>query len=600
MKKITKGKLIAFVLMFVFVLMCTMKLTATADAIPASNVDVDYKYETITVTTDDKIVYYTDSYKKDLTKWDACEVRDGKAIFDISWITENKTVRLYLCGDKHEDVISVDIVWEEDFDVDFTGTLLTTDITEAKTWQGIYEKYPNFNEDTGYFIFSIREEGRDKSYFNLENIQWRKGDDGVWRPFSELDLKEMNIRGIKLEFQIVAKSGQNARASSISRIGVNKLSSTPPITVSSDMVAVGIKNGMEFSFDRENWMMIPSYNKKFGTYDRFVDETTRANAIETIYTAERVTTVQMQDLIQAFVTGFDMNTPMDIDNLKKATGFPEEYFTEEGLRIYIREFGTKRSAASKVVEVYIPYAETGKSEAQEGAVDFSYGDSKTNSGGIVIENKTDDVRYQVGVITPENDEYDKVVNYIKKGTDPKEYDVDLSNMKWTSVKGGKMFKITNKKVPEGSYLVYRIAGEGGYLPSSYLFYGPMEYDQMTYTGVVAPKKINGQTATAVVSTNLYDEKGEKLLPTAGVTFTWEKCANIKVDEPVWEPIAGATGIEYVFTEADKGYYIRVKAVQKVKANGKDKTITMYSDEVGPIKYVAPTPVPTEKPKEGNN
>jgi len=177
----------------------------------------------------------------------------------------------------------------------------------------------------------------------------------------------------------------------------------------------------------------------------------------------------------------------------------------------------------------------------------------------------------------------------------KKYDIDLSNIKWTGVKGGKMFKIANKKVPEDSYLIYRIAGEDGYLPSSYLFYGPMEYDQLTYAGIVAPKKINGQIATAVVSTNLYNETGEELLTNAGLTFTWERCDDIKADEPEWEVIAGATDEEYEFTEEDKGYYIRVKVVQEVKANGEDITIEMYSDEVGPIKYVKPTPEPTPKP-----
>jgi len=422
MKKNTMWKLAAFALMFVFVLACTMKLTATATAIPVANVDVDYSYETITVETDDTYVYYTDKYTKDVSKWSACEVRDGKAVFDISWITANKTVRLYLCGDKNTDVISVDIVWEEDFDVEFTGTLLSTDITEAETWQKVYEKYPNFSEDTGYFIFTLRKEGRDNSYFpeeSLDTIQWRKGDDGVWRPFAELDLKEMNIRGIKLEFQIVADNTKDkpARASSIAGVTVSKLLSEPSVNVSADAVTVSVKNGMEFSFDRENWMMVPAYSKKYGTYDRFVDETTRESAIETIYTAERVSSVLMQELIQAFDADFAMNTPMDMTSLKDATDIPDEAFTDDGLKVYVRDIGTRKKAASKIAEVYIPYAAEDKSEAEEDALKFSYGESRTNTGGIVVENLTDDVKYQVGVITPDSDDYSKVVDYVTNKTD---------------------------------------------------------------------------------------------------------------------------------------------------------------------------------------
>ena len=289
----------------------------------------------------------------------------------------------------------------------------------------------------------------------------------------------------------------------------------------------------------------------------------------------------------AFVSDFAMNTPMNQTTLKNATGWSEEIVTAEGLKLYVREIGTGKKAASKIAEVIIQYAADGKASAVEDALEFSYGESKTNTGGIVVENKTADVKYQVGVITPDSEDYETVKQYVESNTAVEEYDIDLDNISWTSVKGGKMFKIANKKVPKGSYLIYRIAGEDGYLPSSYLFYGPMEYDQLTYAGVVAPKKLNGQKATAVVSTNLYDEKGENLLPDAGLTFTWERCADIKADEPVWEPIAGANGEEYEFTKDDAGCYVRVKIVQNVKANGEDKEIIMYSDEVGTIKYVAP-------------
>ena len=214
MKKSTIGKLAAFAVMFVFMLLCTMKLTATADPIDSDDIEVDYVNETITITTDDEIVYFTENYVKDVAKWSACEVRDGKAVFDISWVNENKTVRIYVCGDKNTEVVNVDITWEEDFNVEFTGTLLTTDITEAEEWKEVYEDYDKFSEETGYFIFTRRVNGRDMSYFELDNIQWRKGDDGVWRDYDELDLREMNIRGIKLQFRIVASNDGKARASS--------------------------------------------------------------------------------------------------------------------------------------------------------------------------------------------------------------------------------------------------------------------------------------------------------------------------------------------------------------------------------------------------
>ena len=239
MKKMKQWKLASFALVLVLVLTGAVGLLAMAadkeQGFETSAIDVDYINETITVMVADgttyptlnpedmdTIVYYTDRYTKDVTRWNACEVRErvtqdengneikeAVAVFDISWIDDNKDVRMYLCGNEiNTKVVAVDIIWEEDFNVEFTGTLLTTDITEAETWQQIYKNYPNFSEDTGYFIFTLEENNREASYFDLDTILWRKGSDGVWRPFNELDLREMNIRGIKLEFRVQASNSK--------------------------------------------------------------------------------------------------------------------------------------------------------------------------------------------------------------------------------------------------------------------------------------------------------------------------------------------------------------------------------------------------------
>lgn len=585
MKKSTIGKLAAFAMVLLCVLVCTMKLTATAGAIPAANVNVDYVNETITVTTDsDKVVYYTETYNKDISRWDACEVREKTdengntvktAVFDISWVNENKTVRLYLCGDVNTDVISVDITWEEDFGVEFTGTLLNTDITEAETWKEVYEKYPNFSEDTGYLIFTLEENGRDMSYFpneSLDTIQWRKGDDGVWREFSELDLKEMNIRGIKLEFRIVANDA--ARASSTAGISISKLTSAPAVVVNPDTMTVGLKNGMEFSFDKENWIMIPSYNKKFGTEDYLVEESVREAAIEEIYTNQRITSVLMQALLKTRVSSFTMNTPMSKDNL--TTDYADKFtFTDEGIVLYVRDAATNRKAASKIAEVIIPYAAENMAIANAGDLKFSYGESKTNTGGIVVENTTE-YKYQVGVITPEDTQFEQIAS------NPQ--DIDLSNMKWTSIKGGKTLKIANKKVPKGSYLVYRIAGEDGNLPSTYQIYGPMEYNELTYAGTVVGKKAAGETIEAVVSTN-FEKNANGTYD--GLTFQWQRCANPKAADEEWENIKDATAPAYELTNDDSQKYVRVVVTNKVSVSGIEKEIVMTTDPEGPIAYVVP-------------
>ena len=582
MKKI-KWTVLLVLLGIVSIGMMQLKV-ASAGAISDADVTVDYVNETVTVETDaDEIIYFTDVYNKDVAKWDACEVRNGKASFDISWVISNKTVRLYLRGDVNTDVISVDITWEEDFSVEFTGTLLATDITEAEIWKQVYSNYENFSEDTGYFLFAIEENGRNMSYFDLENIQWRKGDDGVWRDYDELDLREMNIRGIGLEFRVVADNDGPARASSTAKISVSKLMSAPVILVNPNTMTVGIKNGMEFSFDKENWIMVPEYNKKFGTDKYKITEDDRKDAIEKIYTSQRLSTLLMQDLLKTQDDRFTMNTPMNRDNLDDFNAGGQVFeLTDEGIVLYVREIGTDRKAASKVAEVIIPYAPEGMAIAEEGALKFSYGESKTNTGGIVVENVSK-FKYQVGVITPE--EWAK----IKDSQD----DINLANMKWTSIKAGKMLKISNKKVPKGSYLVYRIAAEDGQLPSTYRIYGPMEYNELTYAGIAPGKAAAGETLEAVVSTN-FEKKNDGTYE--GLSFQWQRCADIKAATPEWTDISGATKPTYEMTNDDATQYIRVVVTNRVTVGITIKEIIMATDPEGPVAYV--TPKEENKP-EGN-
>lgn len=587
MKKNTWKKLAVFLLLLAVSVIGAMGLTASADALPSTAVEVDYINETVTVKTEqDSVIYFTEVYNKDVSRWDACEVRerevkdaDGNVIstykaasFDISWINSNKTVRLYLCGDVNDSVINVDITWEEDFAVSFTGTLLTTDITEASTWKQVYADYENFTEDTGYFIFTIEENGRDMSYFDLENIQWRKGDDGVWRDYDELDLKEMNIRGVNLEFRVVADNNEPfRRASSTAKITVAKLLTAPSVTVNANTLTVGIKNGMEFSFDKENWYMIPEYNKKFGTEKYVVDENTRAAAIEEIYTNVRLTGMIMHDILKTKESGFTMNTPMSEESLKAFYPNSFKYSDKgDGIVLYVRDAGTDRKAASKISEVIIPYAPKNVAIADERALTISYGDSKTNNGGIVITNNSD-VKYQVGVLSEED--YDNL--------NDTQDDLDLTSMKWTSISAGKTLKIANKKVPKGSRLVYRIAGENGQLPSTYRITGALEYDHITYAGIGTATMAVGQTLTAVPSTNFTADTNGNY---AGLTIQWQSSPDKTA--AIWNDVA--TGATFTINADMGNQYIRVVITD---AHGNEK----ISNPVGPVK---PAPTPTPAP-EGN-
>ena len=582
MKAFKGWKIAAFLLLaVVFAGALTLTVSEAATPIDEAKIDVNYQTETITIETDDNIVYYTDVYSTDRTKWNACEVRNGKAAFDISWVSTSKNVRLYICGDVNEEIVGVDLVWKETLRVQFAGTLLSTDITEAEDWKAAYkgdgtyttEDYSSFSEDTGYFIFTLNENGRDTSYFYLDNIEWRKGSEGVWRPLCELDLKEMNIRGIKLDFRVKSSDAPvtfsvyknyGSRPSTVASISVQKLGVAPLIEVNPDMMTVAVRNGLEYSLDKQNWILIPAYNKKLGTPEYKVDKAAREAAVSKIYTTEKIIKLSVQEVL-----GLDMNAEMVANKLTGVQFATDDTGKEIGIKLYVRTAGDVKKAASKVTELVIPFAADGKSVAAANALEIYHGESKTRTGGIVVQNNSD-VKYQVGVLLPTElvDENGRLLTKAEIDADMSKVWVDTATVKWTAVKEGKLMKFANSKVPEGSRLIYRIAGEDGYLPSTYLLSNEITYDVNTYAAVTYASKNVGDVFTATTSSNL-------TAASAGVTCQWQRCDNPKAENPVWTNIA--TGATYTTTDADANMYIRVVITYK----GEERT----SAPIGPMKLV---------------
>ena len=137
-------------------------------------------------------------------------------------------------------------------------------------------------------------------------------------------------------------------------------------------------------------------------------------------------------------------------------------------------------------------------------------------------------------------------------------------------------KISNKKVPENSYLIYRIAGEEGSLPSTYRIYGPMMYDHIAYAGIGTATMVAGQKLTAVPSTNFKPDKDGNY---SGITFKWQSSMDKLAEN--WSDVS--TGPTLTLNDAMANHYIRV-VITDVYNNEK------ISDPVGPVKS-APTPTP---------
>lgn len=552
------GKIALFVLLLAFCVIAPRHVEAAeGPALPEKNISVDYNYETLTVTTaQDTVIYFTDSYTEDVNKWYQCEVRNGKASFDISWLKKTATVRLYLCGDVNTKVVNKDIGWQEKLGVTFTGTLLATDITEAEEWKQAYKGYPLFSEDTGYFIFTLEQAGRKTSYFELDTIEWRKGSDGTWREFDELDLKEMNIRGITLNFRVKAvndadaKDNKGARTSTVAKLTVAKLSEDSGVKLEAARMQVSIKNGQEYSLDGENWILIPAYDKRAASENYKVTQAEREQAISPITTQTRVNSMLLQEML-----GLKSNSPMDKATLSGKQFEYDDAANPSGLYIYVRTAGTKKKAASKATKLFVPFTEKPGVSANANDLVIGYMESKTATGGVSVTNiNADGLKYEFAVVTPEEQSNDWKEN------------MDLTATKWTSLKAGRTAKIAAAKLPKGSYIIYRIAGEEGKLPSTYVPSMQINYDEVTYAGVEQVNKKVGEELKMATSTNV---------TSAQVTCKWQSCADPKAETPVWTEIG--TGTTYTLKAEDAGKYIRV-VIQKTGGIG----IPWESDPIGPI------------------
>lgn len=527
-----------------------------ATPIPDADISVNYEYETITVKTEnDTVIYFTDSYSDNLAKWNVCEVRNKEASFDISWIKKTATVRLYLCGDVNTKVVSKDLGWQDKMDVAFTGTLLATDITDAEQWKNAYRSYPLFSEDTGYFIFTLEKDGRKNAYFDLDNVEWRKGDDGAWRSFDELDLKEMNIRGITLGFRIKAVNDATgtggARNSTIAKLTVSKLNADPGVKLDTSQMEVGIRNGMEYSFDREHWILIPAYNRKAVREAIMVGESERAQAISELTTKTKVSSLLLHKLL-----GLKANAKLDKASFQGYAGDYEynaaSVADATGVYLYVRTAGTTRKAASKITKLLIPFTVAPGIEADADALEMEYLESKTATGGLLITNRSA-YKYELAVLTPAE----------QIGIDWD--DVDVSGLKWSSLPAGRVLKLAFNRLPKGSYLLYRIAGEDGRLPSTYVRSEQINYSEVTYADVARELKKVSEELTAVTSTNLSMDE---------VDCRWQRCANPKAENPVWENIV--SGATYTISGADVGQYLRVVI------NRKGSNVSVASEPIGPI------------------
>lgn len=553
------------------------KAAGNATMLPDDAIRVNYEYEEMIVECgQNTMIYYTDNVTA--TVWEEAERRaDGTAVFDISWIKPGLTTRLYIKGDADEMVTARYVEAQEKLSAEFVGDISAADVVDITEWKQVYDNYPAFNSRSGYLLFFTKQGGAETAYFDLENIEWRKGTSGNWRPFAELDLNQMNAKGATLYFRIKAVNDDpdndivGARYSAEAKVFLQKISVAPTVNVNNAAMSLSIRNGMEYSLNSKDWFLVPTYSKN-ATSDAMSVPVEDYDVLPT--TNQRVLTVAVP-----LVLGVDANQKIDADLV---AANPDKYEVEKneagevtGIYVYVRTAAGQRKSASRIEKVLIPFTGTEPNITDD--ITVVYQNTKSGASGIMITNNTDakDGRnYQYAIV----DDPDNLT--------PEE----LSALKWSTLKATKTIKVGSTKALTGQYLIFRVAAESkDELPSTYEKYPyQIQYDKVCYAAISNTSLYPGGVITAVTSNNSIS--GE-------ITYTWERS---NTANGTYTPITTGTGYAastYTIREEDIGYYIRV-VISNTSITGETASVTSKNSGKIVKDPTAPTPTPTPTPDQG--
>ncbi|MCH5272768.1 MAG: hypothetical protein J1E35_03770 [Lachnospiraceae bacterium] len=562
-------------------LLCAPKsaeAAGNATMLPDSSIKVDYQYESMEVTGGgNKVIYYSDNVNA--ATWMSMPVgADGKAVFDISWVKPGTTTRIYLKGDKDSLVTARYIEAEEKLSVKFVGDISAADVVDIEAWKKVYGNYPSFSNETGYVLFFTKRGGAETAFFDVNQIEWKKGTTGNWQPFQKLNLAQMNAKGITLYFRIKAVNDADTadgmsgkRYSSEARLLVQKKSAAPTVNVNNAAMTVAIRNGLEYSLNKKDWYLVPAYASS-STSDVVSVPVVDFDLFPT--TNHRVSAIAVP-LILGVGTNAKIDKSLVAANPGKYTCETNEAGEATGIYVYVRTAASELRSASEIKEVVIPFSASDPDVTND--ITITYQNTKAGNSGVVVTNNTssaDSVDYQYAIVSdPDN-------------MTPEE----LSEVKWSTLKAGKTVKISSTKAVLGSYFIFRVAADGkSELPSRYEKYPyPILYDKVTYAAISSTSMYPGGVITAVTSNNAIS---------GDIKYVWQRSSTLS---GTYTDIMSGTGAEnskYTIKESDIGYYIRV-VISNVSTTGEyAEAISKSSAKVikDPTIKVTPTPTPTPEP-----
>lgn len=578
MRKAAKGIAALFGALSVLLLAGGNRAEAAGNAtmLPDAAIKVNYEYEEMQVTGGgNSIIYYSDN--ANAVVWEEAVVgTDGKAVFDISWVKPGLTTRIYIKGDKDTLVTARYIEAQEKLSAEFVGNISAADVVDIDVWKEVYEDYPAFNSQSGYVLFFTKQGGAETAFFDVEMIEWKKGENGNWQPFKELNLSEMNAKGTTLHFRIKAVNDADTadgvsgkRYSASAKVFLQKTAVAPTVNVNNAAMSLGIRNGMEYSLNNKDWYLVPVYAKS-ATDDAVSVPVVDFDILPT--TNQRISTVAVPLVLQVAA-----NTKIDASLVTANPGKYEHATNEDGqitgIYVYVRTAASERKSASKTTKLLIPFTTTEPDITND--ITVTYQNTKGGASGLVLTNNTtttDPINYQYAVV----DDPDNLTAE------------ELSELSWFTLKATKTLKVSSTRALTGQYLIFRVAAESkNELPSAYVKY-PYQilYDKVCYAAISNTSLFPGGVITAVTSNNAIS--GE-------IKYTWERCNTIN---GTYTEICSGTGYansKYTIKDSDIGYYIRV-TISNTSVTGETASITSKSSgKIVKDPTVTETPTPTPSP-----
>ena len=548
-----------------------------ATMLPDSSIEVNYETESMIVTAgQNTVIYYTDN--ANASQWEEMKVTNGTAEFDISWVKPGTTTRIYLRGDKDTLVTARYLEAQEKLSADFVGDISAADVVDIETWKKVYEKYPNFSGETGYILFFTKKGGAETAFFDVDRIEWKKETTGNWRDFDELNLAQMNAKGVTLYFRIKAVNDADSadgmsgkRYSSEAKIILQKTAVAPTVNVNNASMTLSIRNGMEYSLNKKDWYLVPVFGKS-ATSDAISVPVVPFDVLPT--TNRRVTSVAVPLVLDVAV-----NTKIDANLVKDNPG-KYKYETNEdgeitGIYVYVRTAASARKAASKIDEVLVPFSSAEPNVAKD--ITVEYQNTKSGTGGVMLTNNTSGENatvYQYAIVDdPDNMTAEQ-----------------LSELRWSTLKAAKTLKVSSSKALPGQYFIFRVSPEvKAELPSDFEKYPyQIQYDKVTYAAISSTSLYPGGVISAVTSNNAIS--GE-------ITYTWQRCQTATGDFQTITSGTGYANSKYTIKESDVGYYIRV-VISNVSATGEKASVTSRNSgkiAKDPMATVTPTPTPSATP-----